>query len=117
LFSNARSERKTNFSKEKAKQKQNEKRIKFKLKNYGKSLAIDFADVFVSLGFFAEMPATLPQLKLQMSDEPKRLRTAYTSMQLMELEKEFGINKYLCRPRRIDLATRLQLTERQIKIW
>lgn len=48
---------------------------------------------------------------------PKRSRTAYTSVQLMELEKEFNVNKYLCRPRRIDLANRLQLTERQIKIW
>lgn len=48
---------------------------------------------------------------------PKRSRTAYTSVQLMELEKEFNLNKYLCRPRRIDLANRLQLTERQIKIW
>ncbi|CAG9809385.1 unnamed protein product [Chironomus riparius] len=47
----------------------------------------------------------------------KRSRTAYTSIQLVELEKEFNINKYLCRPRRIDLANRLQLTERQIKIW
>lgn len=48
---------------------------------------------------------------------PKRSRTAYTSVQLMELEKEFNLNKYLCRPRRIDLANRLALTERQIKIW
>lgn len=47
----------------------------------------------------------------------KRSRTAYTSVQLIELEKEFNVNKYLCRPRRIDLANRLQLTERQIKIW
>lgn len=47
----------------------------------------------------------------------KRSRTAYTSVQLIELEKEFNVNKYLCRPRRIDLANRLHLTERQIKIW
>jgi Homeodomain len=47
----------------------------------------------------------------------KRSRTAYTSAQLVELEKEFLYNRYLCRPRRIDMANKLSLTERQIKIW
>ncbi|KAG5863493.1 hypothetical protein JTB14_011244 [Gonioctena quinquepunctata] len=48
---------------------------------------------------------------------PKRARTAYTSSQLVELEKQFHINKYLCRTRRIQLAQSLNLSERQIKIW
>ncbi|XP_068200765.1 homeobox protein Hox-D3-like [Palaemon carinicauda] len=47
----------------------------------------------------------------------KRARTAYTSAQLVELEKEFHYSRYLCRPRRIDLSRTLVLTERQIKIW
>ncbi len=46
----------------------------------------------------------------------KRARTAYTSGQLVELEKEYHFNKYLNRPRRIELSQTLSLTERQIKV-
>jgi hypothetical protein len=45
----------------------------------------------------------------------KRARTAYTSSQLVELEKEFRYNRYLNRPRRIELAQTLCLTERQVE--
>uniref|UniRef100_A0A5K3EG15 Homeobox domain-containing protein n=1 Tax=Mesocestoides corti TaxID=53468 RepID=A0A5K3EG15_MESCO len=47
----------------------------------------------------------------------KRARTAYTQVQLLQLEREFWYNKYLCRPRRIELANSLNLTEKQIKVW
>ncbi|GJQ82757.1 hypothetical protein Trydic_g19765 [Trypoxylus dichotomus] len=44
----------------------------------------------------------------------RRPRTAFTSQQLLELEKQFRQNKYLSRPKRFEVATSLMLTETQV---
>ena len=50
------------------------------------------------------------------SNKSRRPRTAFTSQQLLELENQFRKNKYLSRPKRFEVATKLMLTETQVKI-
>ena len=45
----------------------------------------------------------------------RRPRTAFTSQQLLELEHQFKLNKYLSRPKRFEVATSLMLTETQVR--
>ena len=47
----------------------------------------------------------------------RRKRTAFTSAQLIELEKEFLAKKYLSLTERSDIAKLLNLSEMQVKIW
>lgn len=56
-----------------------------------------------------------------MLGKTRRPRTAFTSQQLLELERQFKMNKYLSRPKRFEVATSLMLTETQVwdfwNIW
>lgn len=62
--------------------------------------------------FFPSLPSA-PQAGLM--GKCRRPRTAFTSQQLLELENQFKLNKYLSRPKRFEVATSLMLTETQVK--
>ncbi|CAM9528496.1 unnamed protein product [Lampetra planeri] len=57
------------------------------------------------------------QVQASLLGKCRRPRTAFTSQQLLELEHQFKLNKYLSRPKRFEVATSLMLTETQVKIW
>ncbi|XP_013387118.1 homeobox protein GBX-2-like [Lingula anatina] len=50
-------------------------------------------------------------------EKTRRRRTAFTSEQLLELEKEFHSKKYLSLTERSQIAQTLKLSEVQVKIW
>ncbi|XP_018324389.1 homeobox protein unplugged [Agrilus planipennis] len=51
------------------------------------------------------------------SNKTRRRRTAFTSEQLLELEREFHAKKYLSLTERSQIASALRLSEVQVKIW
>ena len=51
------------------------------------------------------------------TSKQRRKRTAFTSQQLLDLEKEFHNKKYLSLEERSQIADLLSLSENQVKIW
>ncbi|XP_028324503.1 NK3 homeobox 3 [Gouania willdenowi] len=47
----------------------------------------------------------------------KRSRSAFSHAQVHALERRFSAQRYLSAPERVDLASALNLTETQVKIW
>ncbi|XP_033229563.1 homeobox protein Hox-B3 [Belonocnema kinseyi] len=86
--------------------------------SFRKIVCSEAAKSFYGLACLQELTLGRKKTKAQKNQTPrKRTRTAFTSYQLLELEKQFNVSKYLNRPRRVELSMILSLTERQIKIW
>ncbi|XP_053701732.1 homeobox protein notochord [Synchiropus splendidus] len=72
-------------------------------------------------GFYAQAPMSKMNTGLHSfkskGGKSKRMRTSFTSEQLSRLEKEFARQQYMVGSERFLLASALQLTEAQVKVW
>ncbi|XP_011414575.3 homeobox protein EMX1 isoform X2 [Magallana gigas] len=66
--------------------------------------------------YYPRFPAA-PGFLFQPYRKPKRIRTAFSPSQLLQLEKAFEKSHYVVGQERKDLASELQLTETQVKVW
>ncbi|XP_061169893.1 homeobox protein EMX2-like [Saccostrea echinata] len=66
--------------------------------------------------YYPRYPAA-PGFLFQPYRKPKRIRTAFSPSQLLQLEKAFEKSHYVVGQERKDLAAELQLTETQVKVW
>ncbi|CAM1329577.1 CDX4 (predicted) [Pycnogonum litorale] len=67
---------------------------------------------------FGWMNRTLCQSTTQGKTRTReKYRVVYTDRQRLELEKEFHFNRYITIKRKSELASHLELSERQVKIW
>ncbi|CAL8070674.1 unnamed protein product [Calicophoron daubneyi] len=67
--------------------------------------------------FQTERKCEIPSNCASKLKKPRKARTAFTDLQLHELEKMFDRQKYLSVQDRMELAERLQLTDTQVKTW
>lgn len=77
-------------------------------------ILFDITDQFDSECSGEETPSGSGTSKTKHGSKSRRRRTAFTSEQLLELEREFHAKKYLSLTERSQIATTLKLSEVQV---
>ncbi|XP_027838620.2 homeobox protein rough-like [Aphis gossypii] len=72
---------------------------------------------YVEHTFAAGLTAFLERRRRKEGRAPRRQRTTFSPEQTLSLEMEYRNNEYVSRNRRSELATALDLSETQVKIW